>query len=372
MRSGGVLLMIAATLVLVTLGLAFANGANDVSKGIATLVGSGVANYRRAVIWGSVCTIGGALAAGFLTQALVSTFNGKGLLTQPQASHAFLLAVACGAVGWLIVATRTGLPVSTTHSLAGALVGTGLVAVGAGGIAWKVVLSKIGLPLLLSPAIALLLLIAILPLLRPFVARFDRYCVCLESAESPLATPDGVTLRQSMPTVQAGSRQACTSSVARFGMVDTLHWISSGMASFFRGVNDAPKVLAIGVAAGALVGVNDALLYALVAAAMGAGSLIAGFRVTRTLAEKVTSIEPANGFAANLVTALLVGVASRFALPVSTTHVSTGAIVGVGLSREAGDVRWKTVNEMLLAWVVTLPASGILAALAYEAILFSN
>ncbi|MHB0969793.1 MAG: inorganic phosphate transporter [Thermoanaerobaculia bacterium] len=362
--------MIAAALVLVTLGLAFANGANDVSKCIATLVGSGVTNYRRAVIWGSICTAGGAVAAGFLTQALVSTFNGKGLLTEPLASHAFLLAVACGAAGWLIVATRTGLPVSTTHSLAGALVGTALVAVGAGGIAWSAVLSKIALPLLLSPAIAVLLLIALLPLLRPFVERFDRYCVCVESAASQTVTPDGIALRQSLPGVQAGSQQECTMSVARFGVADTLHWISSGAASFFRGVNDAPKVLAIGVAAGALVGLSSIGLYALVAAAMGAGSLIAGFRVTRTLAERVTTIEPANGLAANVVTALLVGVASRFALPVSTTHVSTGAIVGVGLSREAGSVRWKTVREMLLAWIVTLPASAILAAVAYEGIRF--
>jgi len=127
-------------------------------------------------------------------------------------------------------------------------------------------------------------------------------------------------------------------------------------------------VLAIGIAAGAVIGLSDIALYALVATAMGAGSLVAGLRVTRTLATKVTPIEPGNGLAANLVTSLLVGLASRFALPVSTTHVSTGAIVGVGMSRGARDVRWRVVGEMLLAWVVTLPASGILAALAYQVI----
>jgi PiT family inorganic phosphate transporter len=360
------LLMIAATLVLVTLALAFANGANDVSKGIATLVGSGVSSYRRALMWGSACTVAGAVAAGFLTQALVSTFNGKGLLVHPRTSHAFLLAVAFGAVGWLVIATWTGLPVSTTHSLAGALVGAALVAFGASGIAWSAVVTRVALPLLLSPVIALVLLVAILPLLRPFVERFTRYCLCVEAAESALVTPDGVALRQSIPIVEAGLEQSCTTAVARFGVVDTLHWITSGATSFFRGVNDAPKVLAVGFAAGAVIGMSDVLLYALVAAAMGAGSLIAGFRVTRTLAEKVTPIEPGNGFAANLVTSLLVALASRFGLPVSTTHVSTGAIVGVGLSRGGGDVHWKTVGEMLLAWVVTLPASAVLAAMAYE------
>lgn len=362
--------MIAATLVLVTLALAFANGSNDVSKGIATLVGSGVTNYRRAVIWGSACTVAGAMAAGFWMQTLVATFNGKGLLREPQSSHDLLLAVACGAIGWLIVATRTGLPVSTTHSLAGALIGTALVAVGAGGVAWSAVFSKIALPLLISPIVVVLLLMALLPLLRPFAERINRYCICVESSGSQMVTPDGITFRESLPAIQAGAQKDCTSSVARFRVVDTLHWISAGATSFFRGLNDAPKVLAIGVAAAALAGLSGIALYALVAAAMGAGSLIAGFRVTRTLAEKVTPIEPASGFAANVVTALLVGAASRFALPVSTTHVSSGAILGVGLSRERGSIRWGTVREMLLAWIVTLPVSAILAAVAYEGIRF--
>lgn len=198
---------VAAALVLVTLGLAFANGANDVSKGIATLVGSGVSSYRRGVVWGTLATVAGAVAAGILTQALVSTFNGTGLLAHAPTSHAFLLAVACGAAGWLLVATRTGLPVSTTHSLAGALVGTALVAVGPGGIAWGAIVSKIALPLLLSPAIALLLLIAVLPLLRPCLARFDRYCVCVEASERALATPDGAVLRQSVTTVSDALRK---------------------------------------------------------------------------------------------------------------------------------------------------------------------
>ena len=91
---------------------------------------------------------------------------------------------------------------------------------------------------------------------------------------------------------------------------------------------------------------------------------MAGFRVTHTLAEKVTPITPANGLAANLVTSLLVGFASRFALPVSTTHVSSGAIIGVGISNGGKEVHWKTVGEMLLAWGATLPLSALLAAIA--------
>ncbi|MGZ7039880.1 MAG: inorganic phosphate transporter [Thermoanaerobaculia bacterium] len=351
-----------ALLVILTLTLAFANGANDVSKGIATLVGSGVTNYRRAVLWGSVCTVAGALTAAVASQALIATFSGKGLLRNPSSAPSFLLAVALGAIGWLIIATRTGMPVSTTHSITGALIGTALVSSGSGGLMWSGVAMKVGLPLLVSPVLSLLLLLAILPLLRPLTSRFDRYCVCIEERQMTAVTPDGVSFLQSMPAMEVAQVQECTTSVARVSAVDTLHWVSSGATSFFRGLNDTPKILAIGIAAAATIGISNAPAYVLVAVAMGAGSLFAGLRVTRTLAEKVTRISPANGFAANLVTSLLVGVASKYALPVSTTHVSSGAIIGVGVSRGGREVRWKTVTEMLLAWVVTLPVSALIAS----------
>src|SRR5512141_3295204 len=117
-------------LVLLTLGLAFANGANDVSKGIATLVGSGTTRYRTAVAWGTAWTLAGGLAAAFFSQGLVATFSGKGLLASPPSGSGFLLAVGCGAIGWLLFANRTGLPVSTTHALTGALCGAGIAAAG--------------------------------------------------------------------------------------------------------------------------------------------------------------------------------------------------------------------------------------------------
>ena len=133
-------------LLTLTLILAFANGANDVSKGIATLVGSGVSSYRRAVIWGSFCTLLGALLSALVSRGLIETFSGKGILVQQISSEAFLLAVACGAIGWLLIATTTGLPVSTTHALTGALVG----AAGMSGVQWSAIATKIAIPLALS------------------------------------------------------------------------------------------------------------------------------------------------------------------------------------------------------------------------------
>jgi PiT family inorganic phosphate transporter len=94
--------------------------------------------------------------------------------------------------------------------------------------------------------------------------------------------------------------------------------------------------------------------------------MIAGLRVTETLARKVTPMNPTEGFAANLITSLLVGAASRFGMPVSTTHVSSGAIIGIGLHSGGKHIRWRTVVDMLLAWIVTLPVAAMLAALAYR------
>ncbi|HEY4642158.1 MAG TPA: inorganic phosphate transporter [Thermoanaerobaculia bacterium] len=357
-------------LIICTLIVAFANGANDISKGIATLVGSGVSNYRAATIWGTIWTFLGVLTAAFVTQALVATFSGKGLVQTPDDAPAFLLAVALGAIGWLIIATRTGMPVSTTHSLVGALTGTALVDAATHGVMWTAVLKKVGYPLLFSPFVSLLLVVLLLPLLSPLLRKSQAYCVCIEAAAPAMATPCGAILRDSsaaLPVVEVAPMKDCGESVVRFTLVDSLHWLSAGATSFFRGLNDAPKILALGVAAALATGISSKVFYVMLAVAMGAGALLAGKRVTETLAQKVVRLEPANGFAANFVTSILVCLASRFALPVSTTHVSSGAIIGIGMSKGKG-VRWRMVAEMALAWVVTLPCSALIAAIVYKVV----
>jgi inorganic phosphate transporter, PiT family len=360
-----VLLMV-ALLVALTLVVAFANGANDVSKGVATLVGSGVTDLRRALFWGTAWTVAGGVIAAFASQGLVAVFSGKGLLAATPGTH-FLVAVAVGAIGWLIIATRTGLPVSTTHSLVGGLVGVGIAAEGMAGVRWAAVVTKIAVPLAVSPLAALALMMASYPLIGFAFRRFNRYCVCVEREErvvvgtgSAVAFTGGSAMR-----VIAGAE--CPSAVvARVNALDSLHWLTSGATSFFRGMNDTPKILALGVLAAAATGIATEWFFVLVALAMGLGSYIAGRRVTETLAGRVTTIRHDDGFAANLVTSALVAIASFHALPVSTTHVSTGAITGVG-ARKA-DVRWKVVRDMTVAWVVTLPVAAIIAALAYLAI----
>lgn len=345
--------------------LAYANGSNDVSKAIATLVGSGVTSFRAAVVWGTVWTVAGGLLAAFATQGLVKAFSGDGFLARPIPGPGFLSAVAVGSIAWVLLATRTGMPVSTTHAIAGALAGAGIVAQGVSELHFGFLASRIALPLLLSPIVSMVLVFAVLPLLHRGILHAESYCVCIERR---VAISAGGLAMSELSTTVVAREQDCEASpavAARVSALDALHWLSSALTSLARGLNDTPKIVALGLAASSVAGLSGSGFYALVAAAMGAGSLVAGFRVTETLARKVTPISPSEGFCANLVTSLLVGIASFGALPVSTTHVSSGAIIGAGLRKGTDGIRWTTVGDMFLAWLVTLPAAAIAGAAAF-------
>ena len=311
--------------------LAYVNGANDVSKAIATLVGSGVTNYRRAILWGTRCTGLGSLCSALLASALIGTFTKGFIDTSVRQTELFALAAVLGAILWVFLANRTGLPVSTTHSITGSLVIVGAFAFGATHIQWSTLLQKVVLPLLLSPFLALVLSLLAYLLIR-------------------------VTLRRAPQAVLNG-----------------LHWLSSGTASFARGLNDTPKIVALGVAFYLITNRSATYqapfwLFALVALGMVIGSFVGGGKVTRTLAEKVTKMDHIEGFSANLTTAVLVAWASNLGLPVSTTHVSSGAIIGIGVRKGISTINWKVVRDMALAWVVTLPGAGLLGLVCFVAL----
>ena len=352
--------------------VAYTNGANDVSKGIATLAGSGISGYRRAILWGALWTTCGGIAAFGLSHALVTTF-GKGLLSAGVTSTlSAALATLIGAGLWVGMATKWGFPVSTTHAIVGSIAGVAAISYGPAGMNWTVVASKVALPLLLSPVASLLISATILKvwnLLSPSGAD----CLCAEIVEQRplLAMASGnVVASSAMPAIKV---VACREdepsplSTRAFSLTfDHLHWLTSAGTSFARGLNDAPKMVAIGLAAVTIAGVPfpSFLAYVIVAGGMLAGSLQAGRRVTTVLAEKITPMNHRDGFVANLVTSLLVGSGTFLGLPMSTTHVSTGAIIGLGVQSDVA-VDWKRVREMILAWVVTLPAGALFGILAY-------
>jgi len=359
------------------LALAFANGTNDVSKAIATLVGSGVTNYRTAIAWGTIWTVIGAGAAAFVATAMVKTFsNGliePGLAVPPALS----VSVLTGAIGWVLFASRIGLPVSTTHALTGAIVGGGLIAFGGHGLRWSAITGKIALPLLLSPLLALSLTLLLHPLIRLIAMRWEGTCLCVMPTARALVTINAQGMTRTLVQTSAFGQPVMTvpAQCDRAGLsgltlgLDSVHWLSSGLASLARGTNDAPKIVAIlllgSTAASWSSPIAQAAAFAGVAVAMGAGSYLGGLRVTEVLAEKVTKMDHVEGLSANLTTSSLVLISATMGLPVSTTHVSSSSIIGIGLTKGLREVRWSTVRDMILAWVVTLPTAGVLASLAY-------
>jgi PiT family inorganic phosphate transporter len=361
--------------------LSFANGGNDVSKGIATLVGSGITGYRKAIIWGTVWTVAGGIVASIFALELMRTFSAAGIVkSTADLTQSFPSAISLGAFGWVIFTARTGLPVSTTHSIAGAICGTGIAAVGLEGITWLMLGKKIFLPLLFSPLIALGISWLIAPLIKKLSSRLESYCVCLEVKNRVVIMPSlsrtgqiaAMSQASSFPETRliAGEKDMCSETVEsgrRFEVLEILHWLSAGMASFARGLNDAPKIAALALGAGALgTGLPVPYAFLIVALAMGAGSIIAGFRVTQTLSEKVTPMTAQEGLSANLTTSVLVTIASRIGMPVSTTHVSSGAIIGIGIKHGAKTVKWKMVLEMIFGWIITLPVTAILGYLIFR------
>jgi len=350
--------------VLVTVALAWANGANDVSKGIATLVGSGRAGYRTALRWGTVCTLSGALASLAISVGLIKTFSTALVVPDVSALATFPLAVAGGAFGWVLLASVTGMPVSTTHALVGAMIGTGVLAGGVSGVRWPALLTVVVLPLALSPVLAGGLSRLLHAALRRPLERAGEVCVCFEAGGVSLQPLAGGTVaaRTALPVVRADRLAVCeTTESTRLVVADALHWTTSGVLSFARGLNDTPKILGVAALALTTPAVPGTVLVLMGALAMAGGSLM-GRRVTRTLAEGVTTIDPVEGLASSGVAAGLVLIASFVALPVSTTHVVTGAIVGAGLSGGRGAVRWHELGHVAMAWLVTLPVSAAMAA----------
>ena len=320
--------MFAALIILSALAVAYANGANANFKGVASLFGSGTTSFWTAVRWATLTTAAGCLTAMLLSGGMLQAFSGKGLVPEALAAQpGFLLSVAAGAALANLLATRLGFPVSTTHMLIGGLLGAGLAAQ-PDGINYAKLWDTFGRPLLLSPVIALVAGALIFLVLR-----------------SLRLAPDH-----------------------RTKTLDGLHFLSAGAVCFSRGLNDTPKMAALLIGVSGL-GVKASML--LVLALIALGGLISARRVADTLAHKITGMNPGQGFAANLATSILTTTASLHGLPVSTTHVSVGALLGIGITTR--QAKWRTVVPVLLAWLITLPCAALLSALIFKlTLLFSH
>lgn len=314
--------------------LSFANGANDISKSVATLAGAGVASINKAVHWGVVWTILGALSGALWGGEIVKNLSSSFYATGTVMNLNIALAIAIAPIIWVLLSTYAKLPVSTTHSLVGAFIGTGIFAYGSEGILWQAVGVKIILPLLVSPIAAIILAII------------------------------GYQFIKKLTGLLPNKRHSIFGFNFKFNE-DLLHWFTSGLLSFARGLNDTPKLIAVMLPI--LMVPREQLgshYYWIAAFSMGFGAWIIGARITKVLALKVTKMDHHQGFAANLISSFLVIGASRFGLPVSTTHVSTSAIIGIGVAGKS-KIDVKVVLSMLGAWVVTVPGAGLIAGAIY-------
>jgi len=302
---------------LLVLFLAYANGANDNFKGVATLYGCGITDYKGALRWTTFTTLLGSFAAIFFAAVLLKSFSGKGLVPDSVVVlKSFSLSVALAAALTVMIATYCGCPISTTHALTGGLVGAGFLASSQG-----VHLEKLGsaflLPLLISPFLAFIAATLLFAILKKILA------------------PHSIWIKR-------------------------LHFLSSGTVCFARSLNDTPKIAAI-----LLIGAEFSfpLAISLVAVAMALGGILHSRKIAETLSHRVTPMDEAQGLLANLTTGALVIGASKLGLPVSTTHVACGSLFGIGTYTQQAD--YKVIRGIILSWVMTLPVAAILGGLSF-------
>ncbi|PCJ98965.1 MAG: phosphate permease [Flavobacteriaceae bacterium] len=362
--------MLLILLFVTTCFLAYSNGANDNFKGVATLFGSKTTNYKKAITWATITTFSGSVAAIFLADALVKNFSGKGLVPNELITMPiFAISIALGAAITVFIATKIGLPISTTHSLVGALFGAGVMAVGQ-----DFNFAKLGstflMPLIVSPLMA-----AVASYFAYLLFRFIRKnlgvtkktriailekqtlkVVALQMG-NPLVSGARNPVQQQEVTVYTGS----FFGVSAQKILDSLHYLSAGVVSFARGLNDTPKIV------GLLIILNTVdIKWSMIGIAviMAAGGLINAKKVGVTMSKKITPMNPGQGFTANLITGLLVTTASFHGLPVSTTHVSVGSIFGIGTVTKKSNR--KMISKILLSWVLTLPIAALASAILFK------
>ncbi|CAA0188316.1 inorganic phosphate transporter [Tenacibaculum maritimum] len=313
--------------------LAYSNGANDNFKGVATLFGAGITNYKKAINWATITTFSGSVAAIFLAKELVKNFSGKGLVPNELIQTPnFAIAIALGAALTVFAATKIGMPISTTHGLVGGLFGAGVMAVGS-----DFNFGKLGntflIPLIVSPLMA-----AILSLLAYLLFKF---------------------IKKQIPSLH--TKNPTLFGISAPKILDRLHYLSAGIVSFARGLNDTPKIV------GLLIIINTIdIKWSMISVAviMSLGGLLNAKKVGETMSKKITKMNSGQGFTANIVTGLLVTTASVHGLPVSTTHVSVGSLFGIGTATKKAD--YKVIGKIILSWVLTLPIAAIMSAVIFK------
>jgi PiT family inorganic phosphate transporter len=313
--------------VVVALGFDFTNGFHDTANAVATSVSTRALSPRMAVF----IAAGANLAGAFVTTAVAKTV-GKGIIDTGLATEKTVLAALLGAIAWNLLTWWLGLPSSSSHALIGGLIGAALVQSGSKGVEWHDIAHKVAIPAIASPALGFA---------GAFVLLLLIYWAFV------WVTP-GVANRG-----------------FRFGQLASGTWVA-----FTHGANDAQKTMGVIALALFEAGKIDHFYiptWVIVAAglAIGAGTYAGGWRIMRTLGQRIFSIEPASGFAAQIAGGSVIYAATHFGFPVSTTHVVSGSVMGAGATKRLSAVRWGVAGNIVFAWILTIPAAAVVAAALY-------
>jgi PiT family inorganic phosphate transporter len=324
-------------LLLAVLGLAvlfdYINGFHDTANAIATSVSTRALRPEHAILMSATANFVGALTGTAVAKTISS-----GLATTPggSAGQTIVAAALIGAIIWNLITWRFGIPSSSSHALIGGLLGAVIASVGTSAILVDGVIGKVILPLVASPIAGVL-------------GGFLLMVVLLNVFQH--ANPQRIN--------------------ERFRRLQVL---SAAFMAFSHGSNDAQKTMGIMtlalIAAGVLPADSNIPLWVIVlaATAISFGTAAGGWRIIKTMGQRVVKLDPVHGFAAETTAATIILTASHFGMPVSTTHVISSAIIGVGSSERLSAVRWGVAGNIVVAWILTLPASALAAGIAYVVI----
>jgi len=325
----------------------FSNGFHDSANSIATIVGTRVMSPLMAVVWAAIFNF----AAAFTSSVAVAKAIGGGMINQSIVNPNVILAALLGAIGWNVITWYFGIPSSSSHALIGGYAGAAIARAGASGITWG------------EKWVETLSFIVASPI---------------------IGVAAGYTLMLIMFWLFRGWSGRRVDRLFRPGQ-----FFSSALLSYSHGSNDAQKTM--GVVVGLLVSVhplfaheqgwlhhlylptNDTIpswLKLCAYTAISFGTLSGGWRIVHTMGSRITKLRPVGGFCSDTAGAATILLATAFGIPVSTTHTITGSIVGVGATQRLSAVRWGIAGRIVWAWILTIPASALMAAIAYYILAF--
>jgi PiT family inorganic phosphate transporter len=315
-------------LIVLALVFDFLNGFHDSANSIATVVSTRVLTPRQAVVWAAFFNF---IAFLFFGLHVANTI-GKGIIDIAIVDKAVIFATLVGACSWDVITWYLGLPTSSSHALIGGMIGAALVKVGSGALVWSGITKTVTF-IFVSPILGFVL---------------------------------GIVLGTAVYWACRNSSPGKVDHLFRKGQL-----LSAALYSMGHGGNDAQKTMGIITSllfsAGVLTGEFHVPLYVVLLchASIALGTMFGGWRIVKTMGQKVAKLKPVDGFAAESSAALTLAISSGFGIPVSTTHTITGAIMGVGSLRRLSAVRWGVAYNIVWAWILTIPTAAIISALAY-------